>query len=441
MVHKPGRASPAALLPASSAATAPASARAIGAAAAVSVPTADRLDASPRAARKHEALALHDLGLEPLLGRVAALSDAAVLAAIAATEDAHPLPSGKEMAALLADLHVGDLAQLPLHAIHPGQVQLSLTNVREKMGDFVERVDERRTELADAKPKKKSKAAATLLDASEALTAIIGPGGRSLILTDGHHHIAGLKALQQVVGKIVGPGLSHGGRPSRTAPGQELAFVHGLFGGPQGTPNVPIRIVGDLRAVPAADFWALLASGVDGKKLAYLTTREGEVRSAAPARFSSLQDNPYRFFASLITGKIEIDEKSGGKNDLVLRGGDPPVWLKVLGAAPDFIEFHLARIVEDAFTELGRTFDPAAPLTADDRAIARYALFRAQRDVTHPQHEAVRDLAITTQDRSLEKLDKKLEHDDGEVRVPKKLTRPSKRRLAQLEKRFQALKT
>ncbi len=410
-------------------------------------PSAAALDAfagltTGASGRKLEAKALGALGLEPLLDRVSNLSEAAVRAAISATEDAHPLPSPKAMSALLAELQVGDVVQLPLHAIHPGQVQLSLTNVREKMGDFVERIDELRADHEPGKSKKKSAKAevAAILEPSEALTAVIGPGGRSLILTDGHHHVAGLKAMQQVVGKIVGDGIAHGGRPSKTAPGQELAFVHGLFGGAQGTPDVPIRIVGDFRDVPAAKFWSMLASGVDGKKLAYLSTREGQLRSEAPARFADLQDNPYRFMASLLTGKIEIAEKGGGKNDLVLRGGDPPVWLKVLGQAPDFIEFHLARIVESAFTELGRAYVPGQPLTDDDRAIARYALFRAQRDPLHPQHDAVRDLTITTRDHSLAQLDKKLELDHGEVDVPKKLTRPSKRRLARLEARFLALK-
>ncbi len=369
---------------------------------------------------------LSALGPGPLNSKIRKLSDADVASAVKAIEAAHPMPAPAAIAARLSKLVVGKTVELPLNLIHPGQVQISFRNVREKMEDFVTRVDERREDY-QAHPKKSK---TDLLDYPEALTAVIGPGARSLILTDGHHHIAALKATQHVVNKIVGAGVPHAAPGSKV--GGEIAFVNQLFGGKEGVPNVPIRVVGDLRDVPESQLWGKLAALSHGHRWAYLVDRQGSTQAAAPTYFGQLENNPYRYLASVLTGKIEM-VKDDLDWKLNLHGGDPPVWLKVIGQSPDFIEFPIARVLERAYAETGRTYDQDKAPSETDRLVARYALFRAQLDPADPEHEALAGLIVTTKDRSLHKLEKRLDVDAGDLDLPKKIYRPSKRRLRRLE--------
>lgn len=390
--------------------------------------------ASQGALAAHDHKILSALGPGPLNAKIRKLSDAEVNAAVAATEAAHPMPSPSAIAARLSKLQVGKTVELPLNMIHPGQVQISFRNVREKMEDFVARVDERREEY-QAHPKKSK---TDLLDYPEALTAVIGPGARSLILTDGHHHIAALKATQHLVGKIVGNGVPHAAPASKV--GGEIAFVNELFGGKDGVPDVPIRIVADLRDVPEAELWPKLAALSHGHRLAYLIDRQGKTQAAAPTYFGQLENNPFRYLASVLTGKIEM-VKDDLDWKLNLRGGDPPVWLKVIGQSPDFIEFPIARVLERAYAETGRSYDQDKAPSETDRLVARYALFRAQLDPEDPEHAALSELIVTTKDRSLRKLEKRLEVDAGDLDLPKKIYRPSKRRLRRLEDAYVELVT
>ncbi|MFO0723450.1 MAG: ParB/Srx family N-terminal domain-containing protein [Myxococcota bacterium] len=402
----------------------------------VGAPHAPAIDAvekgAPKAISKHDAKLLKALGPAPLLKKLRGLSDAAVRGSIASTENLQPMPSGEAIAAVLKPLQIGQVAEIPLNMIHPGQVQISFTNVRQKMEDFVERLDERR-EAYEAHPKSSK---AVLLDSAEALTAVIGPDGHSLILTDGHHHVAALKAVQAMVHKILGPASLHPQKPGKNA--SELEFISQLFGGAQGSPSIPIRIVGDLRDLPEKELWKTLASGVDGHKMAYLIDADGKTHASAGAKFSKLQNNPYRYLASVITGKIELT-KEQGKLGFTLRGGDPPVWLKVLGHTADFIEFSIARALVSAYKKVGKTYDPKKPLTDTDRLICRWALMHAKLDPDNPEHEMLKDLIVTTKDRSQKKLEKRLEIEDGQLHIPRKIYQPSKRRLKRLDEAFQKL--
>lgn len=373
--------------------------------------------------------AIKALGLKPLRARSQSLTEAQVAKAVAVTETLHGRPKPSVVAAALADVQVGQVVDMPIHFVRPGQAQISLTNVRQKMEDFVERVDQRLEEFKD-----KKSSSTELLDSNEALTVVVGPGAKYLVLTDGHHHVAALKATQALVGQIIGNGMIAHAKGSAGA----LASVNALFGGAAGVPSIPLHVIGDYRALSEGEFWKKMKGGVEGRRLAYLETRAGKTLKEPPVGFGRLEENPYRYLASVLTGKLEL--KGAGKHKVLeVRGGDPPVWLKTIGRSPDFIEFHLARVLERAYREAGRVYAPDKPLTAADRDLARYALFRAKLDPTDPEHAPLADLIITTKDRSLKSLSAKIDFSSSGLEIPRKIVRPSKRRLRFMTERFERL--
>jgi hypothetical protein len=381
---------------------------------------------------KAEQKVLDALGLAALRGRVEKLGPEQVFRAIRSTEKLHA--KAKVDGPKLLDLPVAETAMVPISWIRPGQVQISALNVRSKMHDFVERIDDRRRELKEGGPLEEAR----LLSTDEALKAVIGPGGKYLVLTDGHHHVAALKAVQNVIDKIIGDGFSHGGRLSTGKTGEELQLVRQLLGGHGGVPSIPVRIVADLSSFPEDAFWKTMSTSVEGRQLAYLDTRTGKKLATPPLGFASLEDNPYRSLASITTGKIDVREIDG-QPKLTIRGADDPVWLKVINHAPDFIEFHIARVYEDAFAKAGLTYDPKKPVTEEMRAVCRASLFAVKLDPDHPLHAALKDLMILTKDRTKPELRKKIQLVEGELVIPRKLYRPSKRRVARIAARYEEL--
>jgi hypothetical protein len=371
----------------------------------------------------------HALGLEPLQAQMAATTDAQLLASIRRTEasQGHTVPAAQ--AKKLAHAAVGQTQFVPMHFIRPGQTDLSLTNVRVKTLDFVERIDAARgrlsvVDLPEAIP--------SLLGYEEALTAVVGPGGKYLVLTDGHHHVAALKAVHDVVQRhLTGwHGSDADGQPWKAS--QDIAAVSALLGGAQGVPSLPIKVVENYSALSEAEFWKKMRGESGSAPLVYLGDVNGRKATVPPKTFGALKNNPFRYLASQTTGKIDLN----GKGDLKLRGADRPVWLKTLGRAPAFIEFKIAKLYKAAFDQLGLRYDPNVPLSDEARAVCRWALLQAKRDPRHWAHSWAKDLNVIIKDIQKDRLQKRLSADpssrDG-VHVPHRFLRPSKRRVRRLD--------
>src|SRR5207237_17996 len=121
----------------------------------------------------------------------------------------------------------------PINIIRPGQSDLSFINARQKALNFVQRIEDRRNGLGDP---------SSLFGDEEALTAVVGPGGKYLVLIDGHHHIAALKAVEHVVNEIIGDSTRRSPTTRALDVAKEIKMVQHLFGGPGGIPDVPIVI-------------------------------------------------------------------------------------------------------------------------------------------------------------------------------------------------------
>jgi hypothetical protein len=323
----------------------------------------------------------------------------------------------------LQHLRTGETTWIPIDSIRPGQTQISFINVRSKMLDFVERIDRRRREAADSSaPPDRS-----LLGYDEALTAVVGPGGKYLVLTDGHHHIAALKAVQYIVNNTIGDCLARGGRISTWKPGKEIAQVQSLLGGERGIPDVPIQIVGNYSDLSESEFWERMSR----EHLVYLDGPTGRSAKTPPAGFGALKDNPFRYLASILTGKVQVTGDT-----FRLYGAEHPVWLKTIGHAAPFIEFEIARVLKRFFTKHHIEYDCNAPLTKELRVASRLALLEAKSDRRDPLHEALADLTVIVRDRPKDHLRDRLElNEDGDgVVVTRKLQQASKRRLRHFRK-------
>src|SRR5262249_26285034 len=146
--------------------------------------------------------------------------------------------------------------------------------------------------------------------------------GKLCEVTDNNHHASALKALKVIVDAELAK-IPPGERPPCKTR-HELELVKELFGG-DSVPDVPVEIV-------------------KGKKL-YLERRDGTIAAAPPRRFADLEDNPYRYLASQLCGKVSIAVDHGEKV-IRIKGADNPVWLKVVDDAPDYIEFRIAKAIE-----------------------------------------------------------------------------------------------
>ena len=93
----------------------------------------------------------------------------------------------------------------------------------------------------------------------------------------------------------------------------------------------PIRITQDLSHMAEDELWQKL----ENEGLAYLADIKGE-RKLPPKSFKDLQEDPLRYFVSLICRKYDEDLKHENS-----RGCEHPLWIKI-GKDIPFIEFILA---------------------------------------------------------------------------------------------------
>jgi hypothetical protein len=377
--------------------------------------------ASPIALTFKRASAIAEqLGLSALECSIRSMSTERIRSAIRRTEKVQRRPVPSKVVSMLIAAKAGEMMLFPINHIRPGQSDLSLVNVRQKMLNFVERIEEQK-DAADMPQ--------SLLAYEEALTAVVGPGGRYIVLTDGHHHIAALKAVESVVSEIIGDSLSLSPTNRATRPAQEIQAVRSLFGGRAGVPNVPITITKNLSHLGEKEFWRTMRA----ENLTYAARRRGRT-ARIPKTFGALADNPFRWLAAITTGKMRVLDDGDGEPYLKMTGAEYPVWLKRIGKVPPFIELLLAEVLRDAFEKLGIKYDPEAALTKEVRSAVRCALLFARANPKHRLRDALARLPILSKDVSSEDLEDRIEpRANGDLEIPKRFVKPGKRRLRRLE--------
>ena len=302
-----------------------------------------------------------------------------------------PIGAAPALAAQLKSLEPGETFMVPFHAIRPGQAQLSFAHAGTKVAKFLSKLDghtpENLTALAED---------LGLLE----VPCLIGPGGAYAVIHDRHHHMSGLLALIGWTDNLTNQGHAlHMGKP-----GPELATLQALFG--NGVPHVQVVVTENLSHLSEREFLEAATPYLDRE------TSTGKVASTLPARFTDLEDNPFRNLAS--TSKIKVERTGDGKRDFELEAqdGDDGLWIKP-PSAPDFIEFHVGKVFSAAFDAAGRRYDPTKALSADDRNMLRDALKAAQDDPEHASHEVLQEVVIKPADVSLDDL-------KGKIRVGRK---------------------
>ncbi|MDF2578103.1 MAG: hypothetical protein K0S74_1587 [Chlamydiales bacterium] len=98
-----------------------------------------------------------------------------------------------------------------------------------------------------------------------------------------------------------------------------------------GAKTIPVKIIMDLSDLSEEDFW----NKAEEMGLVYLYDLKGN-KSAPPAYFKQLQDDPNRYFAAIIARKYEKEADVTGS-----QGADYPLWIKK-GKDIPYIEFKIA---------------------------------------------------------------------------------------------------
>jgi hypothetical protein len=343
---------------------------------------------TPHEIARREMSVLAALSLHRLSAVIGRLSNAEIKAAVESFEKLHPPTKPID----LSGLEPGHTEFIPLNQLVPGQTQISWDNVRQKMLALVEQFSRRRAELAH----EKAQPAGTrhLLSAEEPMEGAITEDGTLAELTDNNHHAAALRALETIVEGMLAK-VPPGQRPP-CATRYKLELVRDLFGG-DGVPLVPVTITAHDKR--------------------YLRMRNGTKVDAPPRLFSKLEDNPFRYLASQLCGKVTVEGKQG-KEWIRVHGAEHPAWLKVTDDAPDFIEFLIAEVLEAAFKRFGLTYDPRQKLTNQQRLVARYALLEVKKDTTHPLHEIISGIGVVLGNHPRTHFDEKLKLKNGKVIVP-----------------------
>jgi hypothetical protein len=269
-----------------------------------------------------------------LRARIAQLSNGEIRSLILRAEARHEGSFAPHWAARLSVLSEGQAAKVPLAMLRPGQVQLSLDHVRDKMLRLVGRLE-------------KSSAGERSLIREDELTVAVAAGGRTLLLSDGHHKAAAMKALLGLVG--TGP-----------------------------SPLVPVTVKTNLRHSSDAEAAARLGRP---HQMVSLRMRSGAIAREIPEGFSELEDNPYRHLASRLGAKAR---RSGpGKRTVSIKGAARPLFVKG-PAAPDFVEFAIARIFERALPGWR-----GPKISGRDRETLRRALLAARESGAQPELESL----------------------------------------------------
>lgn len=267
----------------------------------------------------------------------------------------------------LARLTPGEPHPLPAAAIRPGQTQISFDLVAVKARELAQRLDESPDPIH-------------ALFRPDDFPIVVGPAGAFAILRDGHHKFAGLLALSILAATLAGvaPGPDTGVDPRwrrfmERIPAPEDLAVLAWVDGQEADLAEDAPTTGRLEA-----FFALFEDPRRYRPPLYLALREGGEAPHPPDRFSALQDNPFRQWAANLVARFRWGEDGA----LKLKASDRPLWLKGPDA-PDYVEFHVAEVIEATARTLGLTKAPTAVVPEALRTASRAALLRAQRD-GHP---------------------------------------------------------
>lgn len=100
----------------------------------------------------------------------------------------------------------------------------------------------------------------------------------------------------------------------------------------------------------------------------FLDLRNGKHLKNPPLRFGKLENNPFRKLAADLAVKVR-----GEPGNYRLEGLERPLWIKG-GRSQDFVEFYLARCIENALADNGYSWKPGEALKPEERAVVRKAL-------------------------------------------------------------------
>ncbi len=246
----------------------------------------------------------------------------------------------------------GMSVHVPVSCLWCGQTQLSFDHVATKMARF----------------------ARALLGCPQSLSSllrpydfpvVVGPGGRFCVLRDGHHKVAALMALSALV---------HRARPANGDPREPLLRLAQSLPRPEQL-DIPAWVEAQGAAVPFGVFWETLRDPERFAPPLFLNVRGSAPASNEPPRsFAELVDNPYRKLAADLVGKFEV---RGDR--LLTRNAARPLWLKG-PRAPDYIEFHVAEVLERICDEHGYAYTPGRSIPPDLRRSFATGLRRARND-------------------------------------------------------------
>ncbi len=308
-----------------------------------------------------------------LLGAIERLDGAQVQALVASAESMGKAPkrwASAPWSEALRALEPGS-AEVPALAIRPGQTQLGFDHAASRMAKIAKR-------LLEDPPKR----LADLFDEKD-FRGVVGPDGGFFTLTDGHHKMAALLALSALVHGVLGTGTA---ASSRTAPQVGGAFRKlAALVPPPAELRVPVFVERQLSAIGAGEPSADRLRGYleqfgppGGLPSLYLGLRGGGEAAGPPERFSDLQDNPYRRLAAELVSTFSWDDHGAP----VFKRSDRPLWLKGPDA-PEYVEFHLAEVLERVSLAEGHPYVPGKPIPDPLLHEFRVALAAARAD-GHP---------------------------------------------------------
>lgn len=306
---------------------------------------------------------------ELLLDVVERLDGSAIHRLVAKADKARPKKA--PWAKSLAKMEIGEVRPVSVMALRPGQTQLSFDHAAYKMVGFVEDLLKKAPDDVGA-----------LFDPDD-FPVVVGPDGRFALLRDGHHKLSGLMALSALVHDLAGTTKAS----SRTAlhVGKEWKKLAELIPPPDEL-KVAVFIEGqEAKLEPEAEltdreatFYALFDDPHLYATPLYLDTRDGAAATQPPDRMSALADNPFRRLAAELVAKFKWKDDGSIK----LKAAEAPLWLKGPDA-PDYVEFHVADVLEAACQDLGLEYRVGMPLDSQTEAAFRSALREAQR-TDHP---------------------------------------------------------
>lgn len=286
--------------------------------------------------------------------------------------------AGPDLRPMLRRLRKGQRGHVPVYQIpqvghgiiRPGQVELSWDHVRDKVADLARRAAEGSV-LSGVQ--------------SDDFPVVVGPGGRFLTLLDGHHKLASLLLISELVER-----LCQGARLRNPVRSQALQAVAQNIPGVTAL-RIPVRVVGVHRDADEASYLRRLSRPDRGRPPIRLEDRHGRLHGAPPRRFSELADEPFRKLASDLGLKAKVKPQGP-----TWKGACYPLWLK-LPTAPDFVEFTLGRVFARVYQRLDQPYHPQEPVHPSLRESMREELVRVHGDRSDPLHSVVRQVPVVVE--------------------------------------------